>query len=121
RKVVELKNEQYLMAFASDQTPAAIDSRYFTQFLNQPTAVFLGLEKIARSSNHPVVFCFTDRIKRGYYQAVFKTLVENPKETKEYEITDLHTFELEQIITKRPELWLWSHKRWKFKPEDVGR
>ena len=121
RKIVELKNEKYLFGFASDQTPTRHESQYFTNFLNQPTAVFLGLEKISKTTNNPVVFLHIDRIKRGYYEYTFKTLVEDPSGTSEYEITDLHTRYLEQIIRRKPELWLWSHKRWKFTPQEINR
>jgi KDO2-lipid IV(A) lauroyltransferase len=41
--------------------------------------------------------------------------VEFPKETKYGEITEKHTQILEQDIIKKPEFWLWSHKRWKHK------
>lgn len=121
RKIVELKNQKYMFGFASDQTPTRHESQYFTNFLNQPTAVFLGIEKIAKTTGQPVLFAHIDRIKRGYYTYTFTTLVEVPAVTKEYEITDLHTQKLEQIIRSKPELWLWSHKRWKFKPEEINR
>lgn len=115
RKISENRQRLYLAVFVSDQTPTRHESNYFTQFLNQRTSVFLGVEKIARGTGNPVVFCSIDRIKRGYYEATFKTIVEDPKETNEFEITETHTKELEQQIRARPELWLWSHKRWKFK------
>lgn len=121
RKIVELKNQKYMFGFASDQTPTRHESQYFTNFLNQPTAVFLGIEKIAKTTGQPVVFLHIDRIKRGYYTYTFTTLVEVPALTKEYEITDLHTQKLEQIIRRKPELWLWSHKRWKFKPQEINQ
>lgn len=121
RKIVEIKKEKYMFGFASDQTPARHESQYFTNFLNQPTAVFLGLEKIAKTTNNPVVFLHIDRLKRGYYTYTFTTLVEDPSVTSEYEITDLHTHKLEQIIRRKPELWLWSHKRWKFKPHEINQ
>lgn len=121
RKIVELKNEKYMFGFASDQTPTRHESQYFTSFLNQPTAVFLGLEKISKTTNHPVVFLHIDRVKRGFYEYTFTTLVENPSSTSEHEITDLHTQKLEQIIRRKPELWLWSHRRWKFKPEEAAQ
>ena len=120
RKIVELKNEKYMFGFASDQTPTRHESQYFTNFLNQPTAVFLGLEKISKTTNHPIVFLHIDRVKRGYYEYNFTTLVDDPSSTGEHEITDLHTQKLEQIIRRKPELWLWSHKRWKFKPEEIN-
>ena len=120
RKIVELKNEKYMFGFASDQTPTRHESQYFTNFLNQPTAVFLGLEKISKTTRHPIVFLHIDRIKRGYYEYTFTTLIEDPSSTREHEITDLHTQKLEEIIRRKPELWLWSHKRWKFKPEEIN-
>ena len=36
-----------------------------------------------------------------------------PKEHKDYEITNLYAAALEEQIREQPELWLWSHKRWK--------
>ena len=121
RKIVELKNQQYMFGFASDQTPTKHESQYFTRFLNQPTAVFLGLEKISKTTNNPVVFLHIDRIRRGFYTYTFSTLVEDPLTTAEYEITDRHTNMLEEIIRRKPELWLWSHKRWKFTPEEINQ
>lgn len=120
RKIAELKNKKYMFGFASDQTPAKHESQYFTSFLNQPTAVFLGLEKIAKITKNPVVFLQIDRVSRGYYDYTFTTLVEDPSATSEYEITDLHTRKLEEIIRRKPELWLWSHRRWKFTPEEIN-
>ncbi|MBC7745469.1 MAG: lysophospholipid acyltransferase family protein [Flavobacterium sp.] len=116
RKIAELKNQLYIFFFTSDQTPSQHESQYFTDFLNQPTAVFLGLEKIAKKTNHPVMFLHINLLKRGFYEFTFSTIVEDPSKTKEFEITNFHTQKLEQIIRQRPELWLWSHKRWKFNP-----
>lgn len=117
RKIVEYRDTVHASVFLNDQTPSLKSSDYFINFLNQPTLVFKGIEKIARKTNYPIVYCHIDRIKRGYYQAEFTTLVENPKKTKENEITQLHNKFLENIIKEKPELWLWSHKRWKHKPK----
>ena len=120
RKIIENKNNTFLAAFVTDQTPPSPDSEYFTTFLNQPTAVFLGLEKLAIRTGHPVIFCHVDRVKRGFYTISFKTLFDNPENTQTHQITETHTRELEKIINSKPELWLWSHKRWKFKPREVN-
>ena len=56
RKMVELKNEPFITVLLGDQTPVRHESTYFTTFLNQPTAVFLGLEKMAKSFDTPGVF-----------------------------------------------------------------
>jgi len=121
RKIIEMKNEKYMVGFASDQTPTRHESKYFTNFLNQPTAVFLGLEKIAKATNHPVVFVQTERPRRGYYEYTFITIAKDPSVTAGYEITDLNAQKLEQVIRRRPELWLWSHKRWKFTPQEINQ
>lgn len=108
-----------ITVFVSDQTPVRHETQYFTQFLNQPTAVFLGIEKMARMTNDPVVFCDIKVIKRGYYTCTFVPLILDPKQTAQYEITDIHVQYLEKVIRQEPQYWLWSHKRWKFKPEEI--
>ncbi len=119
RKLVEYKNKPYVLALIGDQTPPKEESNYFTNFLNQPTAIFLGVEKIALKYNNPIIYFNIKRIKRGYYECLIEPIIENPGLTREFEITNLHTKELEKNIRLAPEFWLWSHKRWKFSPADL--
>jgi KDO2-lipid IV(A) lauroyltransferase len=118
RKMIEYKNELTFTVLASDQTPTREDAKYFITFLNQPTAVFLGIEKLTKVMNCVVIFYRIDLIKRGYYTYTFVPLVENPRETKPYEITEIHVKYLESLIREKPEYWLWSHRRWKIKPPE---
>ncbi|TKB97565.1 lysophospholipid acyltransferase family protein [Pedobacter cryophilus] len=120
REIVKRKSELTATVFASDQTPAHGDAQDWIQFLNQPTSVFVGLEKIAKSTNFPVVFCDIRRVKRGYYSCDFKSVCENPAETADLEITKKHVSLLEDRINQEPAYWLWSHKRWKYKPQKVN-
>lgn len=120
RKVVEYRKQATLTVLAGDQTPAYSEAHYFTNFLNQPTAVFLGVEKLAKATDSLVVFCDVRRVKRGYYSCTFVPLFDNPKLTTEYEITNAHVQYLEKVIREEPEYWLWSHRRWKFKPADIS-
>ncbi len=117
RTLIQLKNEPKLTVFVSDQTPVREETQYFTTFLNQPTAVFLGIEKMAKMMNDPVIFCDIRVLKRGYYSCTFVPLIEEPKLAAEHEITDAHVQYLEKVIREEPAYWLWSHRRWKFKPE----
>ncbi|MGI4728034.1 MAG: lysophospholipid acyltransferase family protein [Janthinobacterium lividum] len=121
RTLVSLKNEPKLTVFVCDQTPVREETQYFTNFLNQPTAVFLGIEKMAVMTNDPVIFCDIRVVKRGYYSCTFVPLISEPKLSNEHEITDLHVQYLEKVIREEPAYWLWSHRRWKFKPEDIHR
>jgi KDO2-lipid IV(A) lauroyltransferase len=121
RKMIEYKNELTFTVLATDQTPTLQDAKYFTTFLNQPTAVFLGIEKLTKVVNCVVIFYRIDLVKRGYYTYTFVPLVEEPEKTKPYEITEIHVKYLESLIREKPEYWLWSHRRWKIKPEDIQK
>ena len=101
-------------AFIADQTPSP-ERAYWTTFLHQDTPVFLGTEAIARKLNYPVVFASVKRMKRGYYKIFAETLFETPSLTADGQISEAHTRKLELEIQKQPEIWLWSHRRWKHK------
>ena len=121
RTMIALKDELTISVLASDQTPVRHEITYFTTFLNQPTPVFLGIEKIAKMTNAVVVFYRIDRIKRGYYTYTLVPLIENPRDTAQYEITNTHVAYLDKQIQETPQYWLWSHRRWKYKPEDMKK
>ncbi|HBF89203.1 MAG TPA: hypothetical protein DDX39_11225 [Bacteroidales bacterium] len=117
KKLMEYKqgNIPTITAFISDQTPHKDEIQYWTNFLNQDTAVFLGPEKIAKKLDFTVLYFQMRKVKRGFYEMDISTLTNNPKNTAEYEITNLHVKKLEETIKLQPEYWLWSHRRWKTK------
>lgn len=115
REIVRHKNQLTTTVFASDQTPTPDDVHYWLPFLNQNTPVFSGLEKVAKTTNYPVIFCDMQRVKRGHYACDFKLVSDNPAQTIDLEITKKHVALLENRINLEPAYWLWSHKRWKYK------
>jgi len=121
RAMITYKNEPSISMLVSDQTPVRHEIHYFTEFLHQQTSVFLGVEKLAKMMNTAVVYCDIRRVKRGYYKCTFVPLFDEAKNTAEHEITLAHVHYLEKVIREEPQYWLWSHKRWKFKPEDIHR
>jgi KDO2-lipid IV(A) lauroyltransferase len=112
KEMINNKNEINATAFVADQTPSN-ENAYWTKFLNQDTPVFWGTERIAKKMNYPVIYVSIRRKKRGYYEIHAETLFANPKDTAEGEISEAHTRKLEQDIINQPEIWLWSHRRWK--------
>ncbi len=102
----------------SDQSPMAQHIRYRMQFLNQDTPVFLGTEQLSKKFNYPVYYLDIQRPRRGYYHCTIKTICEHPQIAAEYEITTAFMKILENNIQSRPELWLWSHNRWKHAKQD---
>ena len=113
RTVIATKDKPTMFCFASDQTPTREEAQYTLHFLNQPTAVLLGLEKIALQTNRPIFFFDVVSVKRGYYEIDCLPLCLDPKATEGHEITDLLFKFLEKRITASPPFWLWSHRRWK--------
>ncbi|MFC4759899.1 lysophospholipid acyltransferase family protein [Solitalea agri] len=120
RKIAELKGKPWLLVLAGDQKPGGKNSPFWTYFLNQETNVFLGVEKIAKSTNSVVFYCDIRRLNRGYYEAEYSLLTDSPKEMEELAITKMHLNALEEAIKKNPSNWLWSHRRWKSKrPQNI--
>lgn len=119
RQIMKHRNQPHLSVFVADQVPPHQGTDYAIEFLNQPTLVFTGGGRIAQKLNAPMVFCHIDRVGRGYYSCRFTTLSDRPNDLTVHELTDLHNQFTETIIRNKPELWLWSHKRWKRKPKDL--
>jgi KDO2-lipid IV(A) lauroyltransferase len=101
-------------AFIADQTPSP-EGAYWTTFLHQDTPVFKGTEKLATKLNYPVLYVSVLRPQRGIYTVNLELLTDNPKSCAENQISEMHTKRLEKDILLQPEIWLWTHKRWKHK------
>lgn len=100
-----------------DQSPRKDSAKYWTNFFDQETAFLIGADKIAQKANHVLLFPYYKKIKRGYYELEFQIITESPKEMSSNHIIDAYARHLEQAIRSSPEMWLWSHNRWKLKRE----
>ncbi len=114
RYFISHAKETHAVAFISDQTPPPVGA-YWTSFLNQDTPVFNGSEKIARKFNYPVIYFHIQKTGRGQYAMQAELLTDHPADMTENTITEKHVRILERDILAQPEIWLWSHKRWKHK------
>jgi len=103
----------FLMASDQGMPKRYKDRAIWIKFLNRDTAFLHGLEKHSTNNNLPVVYVDVQRVKRGYYTVELTVLTNNPKELGEGVITELYARKLESVILKKPENWLWSHRRWK--------
>jgi KDO2-lipid IV(A) lauroyltransferase len=119
RSLAATRNQTTMLCFAGDQTPIKDEAKVWIDFLNQPTAVIVGVEKIAFQTDRPVVYFNMQRVRRGYYEVDCHLVADKPSLTSEYQITKRNFALLEQIINKEPAYWLWSHRRWKHKPVDA--
>ena len=117
RAVLDCKsrNELTTTFILGDQRPSHKNIKYWTSFLNQDTPALTGFEKIAKKMDQAVVFINIQWKKRGHYDVVFQKLTDNAREINDFDLTEDYFRKLEKIIIDRPELWLWTHRRWKHK------
>jgi KDO2-lipid IV(A) lauroyltransferase len=113
KAIIPWRRKQYLLALGADQSPAQPEGGYWLYFLHQPTVFLKGPEKFARVQNIPVVMMTTTRYKRGYYHFNYFLLAEDPNDLPEGELMRRYVRHLEENIRLQPDLYLWSHKRWK--------
>jgi KDO2-lipid IV(A) lauroyltransferase len=111
----QLKDKPTVYIMAADQSPSNAKKAYWVNFLGRNTAFLRGPEKYARSYDIPLVYVDIQRVKRGYYELTLSVLADKPSELAEGEITRRYAKMLESQISRKPENWLWSHKRWKLK------
>ena len=113
KSIVAYRNDQYLLTLVADQAPGDVNKAYWLNFFGKPTPFVKGPENGARIANIPVVFARLYKTKRGYYRAHVELGAENPQELPEGELTRRYITFLENAIRKDPDMWLWSHRRWK--------
>ena len=122
RKTIEYKQKQQttIIGYLADQVPHWNNIHHWCWFLNHDTPVMTGTERIAIKNRQAIFFLEMSRPKRGYYVAEFKLVTRTPEHLKEFETTDIYHQMLERSIRRQPELWLWSHNRWKRTREEFN-
>lgn len=99
----------------SDQSPQPHKTFYWREFFNIKVPVHTGAEMLSKKFDLVVVNYVTKKVKRGYYETEFQLITDSPKEFENYQITDKYIDLTEKNILQQPELYLWSHKRYKHK------
>jgi len=122
RRIIKYKQEgrQVVIGYISDQVPFWNNIHHWIDFLHHDTPVLTGTERLAKQTNHAVLYLDVTRPKRGYYVAEFKLITREPKQMEDYTITDEYFRLLEASIHRAPEFWLWTHNRWKRTHEEFN-
>lgn len=103
------------LGLISDQNPTIHRNNHWFTFLNQDSIFFDGGEKLALKFHLPVYFCHVRRLKWGRYEIWFEEIYDGESEVAPNTITERYAALLEEMIRRCPELWMWSHRRWKHK------
>jgi len=113
KDVVLRKSAKRSIAMLADLEPRSRDQSLDVEFLNQSTRFFLGSEKIIKLAGCSTFFIAIKKTARGHYQATASRLTLNPKNLDSNVLTEKYAHSVEQLISKNPSSWLWTHKRWK--------
>jgi KDO2-lipid IV(A) lauroyltransferase len=85
-------------------------------FFGRPASTTSTLAALAMRTGAPVVPLFAVPLPGGRYKMIYEHPVEPPAEDSPEairEFTQRCTDVLEMHVRKRPELWLWMHRRWR--------
>lgn len=117
--ILPYRNEKYAIALVADQNPGDPKNAVWFNFFSKPAPFVKAPESGARRGNTPVVFCHFTKWKRGHYHIHFKLASEFPATTRQNELTGDYVKYLMDSIREQPDMYLWSHRRWKWewKPE----
>ncbi len=107
--------ENITIAMIADQTAPGIKGQYWTEFMGRMAPFFNGVEKMAVKFKMPVAFLDVDKLPNGRYEARFELIYDGEESVESGEVTQRYVDKLEALLNRRPELWMWSHRRWKHK------
>jgi len=108
------------LAMNADQAPVSTDKRYWTRFLGQDTAFYIGAEQIARATRLPILYAGVRRIRRGYYEVELTPLWDGRETVPPNALTERYARVCETDVFKSPADWLWSYRRWRLKKPLYG-
>ena len=120
--VLRLLDNNQFVAYLADQNARA--AGIFIDFFGRPAWTLRGPAVFAIRRRCPIVACFMIREGIDRHRAVFEEpLWPDPTldgEEAVIELTQRFTRVLEDYIRKYPELYFWTHRRWKTQPKTVA-
>ena len=108
------------VAMNADQAPVSTDKRYWTRFLGQDTAFYVGAEQIARAMRLPLIYLVMRRVRRGHYEVELQSLWDGREALAPNVITERYARACEGDVLESPADWLWSYRRWRLKKPLYG-
>lgn len=102
-----------MYGLASDQSPKLNRAFHWDTFMGVEVPVHTGAEMLAKKYDLNVLFVKVKKVKRGFYEATFVPITDNPNSFPDFEITNIFLREVEKQILEAPEYYFWTHKRWK--------
>lgn len=106
----------FALGMIIDQSPTGGAAYIWTDFMGRTSRVFIGMEKMAVKFGLKVYFFHMEKPARARYRGRFEMIYDGREQVAQGEVTRRYIERLERQIRERPELWMWSHRRWKHAP-----
>ena len=110
KKLMRLKKLNYSTALMIDQR---VSQGIRSDFFNQKALTTTIPAQLVKKFKIPIVPIFIERINDINFKIVIKNPITFDNEETTKTITDKLNLVLEKMISYKPELWIWSHNRWK--------
>ena len=110
KKLMHLKKLNYSTALMIDQR---VSQGIRSDFFNQKALTTTIPAQLVKKFKIPIVPIFIERINNINFKIVIKNPITFDNEETTKTITDKLNLVLEKMISYKPELWIWSHNRWK--------
>lgn len=88
-------------------------------FFGRPAFTPLGAAELARRFDAAVVTAFIERQDDGQHLVTIEP--SGPLPSDPVAATAVLTAAIEQQVRRRPEQWVWFHRRWRTRPPEAGR
>jgi len=107
------------LAFVADQN--AGDKGLFVPFFNRLASTYKSIGLLAITHRVPIVCGYAHRLSPGYRFEIGVTDLIEPEDWSGqpdplYYVTARYMRAIEKMVRRRPEQYLWSHRRWKSRP-----
>ena len=117
RHFIDNRNKRPMaMGLIADQNPVLRANMHWYKFLHQWTTFFEGGETLALKYHLPVYYFSPKRLSAGHYEGTFTLIYDGEEQVEPFTITERYVRLLENDINANPEMWMWSHRRWKHTP-----
>ena len=110
KKLMHLKKLNYSTALMIDQR---VSQGIRSDFFNQKALTTTIPAQLVKKFKIPIVPIFIERINNINFKIVIKNPITFDNEETIKTITDKLNLIIEKMILYKPELWIWSHNRWK--------
>lgn len=99
-----------LVGILNDQNAGDV----FVPYFGKPCGTVLGPAVLHLRTGAPLLSCFFTRLGPGKYRAEFlKPILKGGYDGDETKLTTKLNENLEEVVRRHPEQWLWVHDRWK--------